>query len=82
MPRIIGESIGLHEAILTVVLIAMGQIFGLLGVVLAAPVAAIGRDLFVYIYRRLGGMSAEDTARSIHAEGRAEEQQAHAKHMT
>ncbi|HNP87184.1 MAG TPA: AI-2E family transporter [Kouleothrix sp.] len=82
VPRIIGESIGLHEAILTVVLIAMGQIFGLLGVVLAAPVAAIGRDLFVYIYRRLGGMSAEDTARSIHAEGRAEEQQAHAKHMT
>ena len=28
---IIGESIGIHPAILTVVLIAMGQIFGLLG---------------------------------------------------
>jgi predicted PurR-regulated permease PerM len=81
VPRIIGESIGLHEAILTVVLIAMGQIFGLLGVVLAAPVAAIARDLFVYIYRRLGGMSAAVAANSIHAEGRAEEQKAQADHM-
>lgn len=68
VPRIIGESIGLHEAVLTVVLIAMGQIFGLLGVVLAAPVAAIGRDLFVYIYRRLDGMSPEGAARSIREE--------------
>jgi predicted PurR-regulated permease PerM len=55
VPRIIGESVGIHPAILTVVLIAMGQIFGLLGVVLAAPLSAIGRDLFVYIYRRLDG---------------------------
>jgi predicted PurR-regulated permease PerM len=58
VPRIIGESVGIHPAILTVVLIAMGQIFGLLGVVLAAPLSAIGRDLFVYIYRRLDGESA------------------------
>jgi len=81
VPRIIGESIGLHEAVLTVVLIAMGQIFGLLGVVLAAPVAAIARDLFVYIYRRLGGMSAAAAAGSIHAEGRIEEQNARAEHI-
>jgi predicted PurR-regulated permease PerM len=57
VPRIIGESVGIHAAILTVVLIAMGHIFGLLGVVLAAPVSAIARDLFLYIYRRLDGES-------------------------
>ncbi len=57
MPRIIGESVGIHPAILTVVLIAMGHVFGLLGVVLAAPLSAIGRDLFIYIYRRLDGLS-------------------------
>lgn len=55
VPRIIGESIGIHPAVLTVLLIAMGQVFGLLGVILAAPVAAIGRDLFIYTYRRLEG---------------------------
>ncbi|HEX5690588.1 MAG TPA: AI-2E family transporter, partial [Roseiflexaceae bacterium] len=55
VPRIIGESVGIHAAILTVVLIAMGHIFGLLGVVLAAPISAILRDLFVYTYKRLDG---------------------------
>jgi predicted PurR-regulated permease PerM len=55
VPRIIGESVGIHPAVLTVVLIAMGHIFGLLGVVLAAPLSAIARDLFVYAYRRLDG---------------------------
>jgi predicted PurR-regulated permease PerM len=55
VPRIIGESVGIHPAILTVVLIAMGQVFGLLGVVLAAPISAIARDLFIYIYRRIDG---------------------------
>lgn len=55
VPRIVGESVGVHPAILTVVLIAMGQVFGLLGVVLSAPLTAITRDLFIYIYNRLGG---------------------------
>jgi predicted PurR-regulated permease PerM len=68
VPRIIGESVGVHPAILTVVLIAMGQVFGLLGVVLAAPLTAIARDLFVYVYRRLDGLSAEAARRSISME--------------
>jgi predicted PurR-regulated permease PerM len=68
VPRIIGESIGIHPAILTVVLIAMGQIFGLIGIILAAPVAAVGRDLFVYTYRRLDGMSPDAARRSLAAE--------------
>jgi predicted PurR-regulated permease PerM len=59
VPRIIGESVGIHPAILTVVLIAMGQVFGLLGVILAAPLSAIGRDLFVYLYRRIDGEPPE-----------------------
>ena len=74
VPRIIGESIGIHPAILTVVLIAMGQIYGLWGVILAAPVSAIGRDLFTYVYRRLEGLSAKAARQSISAE--AEEKQA------
>jgi predicted PurR-regulated permease PerM len=57
VPRIIGKSVGIHAAILTVVLIAMGHIFGLFGVVLAAPLSAIARDLFVYSYKRIDGFT-------------------------
>ncbi|NJO05412.1 MAG: AI-2E family transporter [Chloroflexaceae bacterium] len=53
VPRIIGESVGLHPAILMVVLVVAGQVLGLLGVILAAPLAAAGRDIFRYIYGRL-----------------------------
>ncbi|NOK64148.1 MAG: putative PurR-regulated permease PerM [Chloroflexi bacterium AL-W] len=53
VPRIIGESVGVHPAILTVVLISLGYIFGLVGIILAAPISAIARDLFVYVYNRL-----------------------------
>jgi predicted PurR-regulated permease PerM len=73
VPRIIGQSVGVHPAILTVILIAMGQVFGLLGVVLAAPLTAIARDLFVYIYRRLDGLSAVAARESISAEAPAKE---------
>ncbi len=73
VPRIIGESVGVHPAILMVILIAMGQVFGLLGVVLAAPLTAIARDLFVYVYRRLDGLSPAAARRLVSAEGPANE---------
>jgi predicted PurR-regulated permease PerM len=56
--RVVGESIGIHPAILMVILIAMGYSFGLLGIVLAAPISAIARDLFIYVHRRLDGVPA------------------------
>ena len=58
--RVIGESIGIHPAILMVILIAMGYSFGLLGIVLAAPISAIARDLFIYVHRRLDGVPAAE----------------------
>lgn len=70
VPRIIGESIGIHPAVLTVLLIAMGQVFGLLGVILAAPLAAIGRDLFIYTYRRLEGFGPEKARAAISPEAK------------
>ncbi len=60
VPRIIGRSVGIHPAILTVIVIATGYKFGLLGVILAAPLAAVARDLFIYAHRRLDGVSAEE----------------------
>jgi predicted PurR-regulated permease PerM len=73
VPRIIGESVGIHPAILMVIVIAMGQVFGLLGVVLAAPLTAIARDLFVYVYRRLDGLSPADARHTISAAEPAKE---------
>ena len=65
VPRIIGGSVGIHPAILTVVVIAMGYTFGLLGIVLAAPVAAIARDLFIYAHRRLDGQPATEAVTGL-----------------
>ncbi|MEN9938975.1 MAG: hypothetical protein RLZZ387_5554 [Chloroflexota bacterium] len=68
VPRIVGESVGVHPAILTVVLIAMGEVFGLLGVILSAPLAAVARDLFVYVYQRLGHVPPRAALRDVFAE--------------
>lgn len=57
VPRVIGESVGVHPAILIIVLVVFGKLFGLLGVILAAPVTAAARDLYLYAYRRLSGKS-------------------------
>ena len=65
VPRIIGGSIGIHPVILTVVIIAMGYTFGLLGIVLAAPLSAIARDVFLYGYRRLEGIPAMEAVNGL-----------------
>lgn len=79
VPRIIGESVGVHPAILIVVLIAMGQVFGLPGVILAPPTCAIARDLFLYVYHRLGGIGPMDAIARISRKAEAEtEKQLHA----
>jgi predicted PurR-regulated permease PerM len=53
VPRIIGESVDIHPAVLIVLMIVFGQVFGLLGIILVAPVAAAARDVFRYVYGRL-----------------------------
>ena len=61
VPRIQGESVGVHPAVLTVTLIVGASVFGLLGVILAAPVTAIARDLYRYAYRRLSGFTPQES---------------------
>lgn len=76
VPRIIGESVSIHPAVLTVILIAMGYLFGLIGIILAPPAAATARDLFVYLYRRLEGFTASQAFEVVSAiHHRAEQQQ-------
>lgn len=53
VPRIVGNTLKLHAAILMALLVIAGAVGGLLLVILSAPLAAIGRDVFIYLHRRL-----------------------------
>ncbi len=53
VPRISGKAVELHPALIMVVLVIGGQVAGLWGMILAAPLTAIIRDVFKYLYLRL-----------------------------
>jgi predicted PurR-regulated permease PerM len=53
VPRIVGDSVGLHAAVLMVLLVVCAQVFGVVGAILSAPVGAVCRDVFQYLYGRL-----------------------------
>jgi predicted PurR-regulated permease PerM len=53
VPRIVGTTLKLPAALLMALLVIASQIGGLVLVILAAPLAAIGRDVFVYVHQRL-----------------------------
>lgn len=53
VPRIVGESVGLHPAVLMILLVVCSQVFGVIGAILSAPLGAVFRDVFQYLYGRL-----------------------------
>lgn len=65
VPRVIGESVGIHPAVLLVVIVIASQVIGFLGVLIAAPIAAIARDLYLYAYRRLSGKTPSEALHSL-----------------
>lgn len=65
VPRIIGESVGVHPAVLTVALVTLGSAFGFAGLLFAAPLTAILRDLYLYTHRRLSHESPDEAATSL-----------------
>jgi predicted PurR-regulated permease PerM len=52
VPRISGESVKLHPALVMVVLVIGNELAGFLGMLVAVPVTAMIRDLFKYLYLR------------------------------
>jgi predicted PurR-regulated permease PerM len=52
VPRISGESVKLHPAMVMVVLVVGNELAGFLGMLIAVPVTAVIRDLFKYLYLR------------------------------
>jgi predicted PurR-regulated permease PerM len=72
VPKIQGDAIELHPAIVIFALVLGGATAGLLGAIFALPVTAAARDIFRYLYRRAGDdsgpMPAEEAARSVGVE--------------
>jgi predicted PurR-regulated permease PerM len=53
VPRIVGNVLRLHPAVLLVLFVLGAAVGGLLLVILAPLLAAIARDIFIYLHRRL-----------------------------
>jgi predicted PurR-regulated permease PerM len=73
VPKVQGDSVKLHPSIIMVALVVGSQVGGLFGLIIAVPVAAILRDIYLYLYRRFSeGLSpreAEASVPSRHDEG-------------
>ncbi len=53
VPRISGKSVKLHPALVMMVLVIGGQLAGFWGMLIAVPITAVLRDVFLYLYLRL-----------------------------
>ncbi|HZP65649.1 MAG TPA: AI-2E family transporter [Rudaea sp.] len=52
VPRLVGEKIGLHPLAVIFAILAGGELFGFLGVLLALPIAAVVMVLLRYLHER------------------------------
>jgi len=66
VPRVHGQSVHMHPALVLLLLTIAGALFGLIGVLLVVPIAATIRDVYAYIYRRLG--EAESASNAVSPE--------------
>ena len=55
VPKVMGDAIELHPAVMILALVIGGALFGIGGAILAAPTVAAARDLYRYGFHRLAG---------------------------
>jgi predicted PurR-regulated permease PerM len=60
VPKVMGDAVELHPAVMILALVVGGSLFGIGGAILAAPTVAAGRDLYRYGFHRFGGRPAAD----------------------
>jgi len=53
IPKVIGRSLNLHPMVVFVAVIAGASVAGILGILLASPLLASGKLIFMYMYRKL-----------------------------
>ncbi len=66
VPRIQGQAVHIHPAMILLLLAAGGAAFGFIGLVVVVPLAAILRELFWYADRRLRGGTATEALTMSH----------------
>jgi predicted PurR-regulated permease PerM len=69
VPKIQGNAVNMNPAVIMVLLVVGGALYGVLGVIAVVPLAAIARDVFVYVYRRLGEAAGEPHVAPLAAAG-------------
>lgn len=69
-PKIHGDALNIHPALIVMLVIIGGQLYGTLGMALTPPLFAIARNSFVYVYRRLDGMPRPSQAAKLNEEAR------------
>jgi predicted PurR-regulated permease PerM len=64
VPKIQGDAVELHPAAILFVIVLGGAVYGLLGAILAVPIAAAARDVYRHFFRRLSDHES-DLARAV-----------------
>jgi predicted PurR-regulated permease PerM len=77
VPKVMGDAVELHPAVLIVGLVVGGTLFGIGGAILAAPTIAAGRDLYRYGFLRLSGEVPHTAMELIRGRRRATEVATH-----
>ena len=67
VPRIAGRAVRFHPAVVMIIVVVGSQVAGLLGILVAVPVAAVTRDIFRYLYLRTSeeGISPQMALESV-----------------
>lgn len=69
VPRVQGQALDIHPALIMVLLVAASELGGFVAMLVAAPLAAVARDVFLYLYHRLGPEEPAHGAAGEHAQG-------------
>jgi predicted PurR-regulated permease PerM len=52
VPKLQGDAVRVNPAVVMILLVVGGAIWGLIGMIVIIPFAAVLRDIFVYLYDR------------------------------
>lgn len=72
VPRVQGQSVDLHPAMVILLLIVGGAVFGFIGLLFVVPLVAILRELFWYVDHRLSGSGPQEAFALSHVARAAE----------
>jgi predicted PurR-regulated permease PerM len=63
VPRVQGNAVNMNPALIMMLLVVGGSLWGFIGIVIIVPLAAVARDVFTYVYARLEHPEEEDESK-------------------